>query len=124
MVAASIWLGGLVMLGAATVVALRTLERDDFRRFIRAAGRTFAVLAAGAWLLLGLSGLALAHEHGWTRPLVLKTGLAVLVVAMTVAHTLLGARTGSRAAVMSSRALSVLILVATLLIFWIALNLG
>lgn len=111
------------MLGAATVVSLRTLEPDDFRRYIRAAGRAFAVLAAGVWLLLLLTGLALAAEHGWTRLLVIKTGLAVLAVAMTAAHAGLGARTGSRAAVMSSRALSVLILGATLLIFWIALNL-
>lgn len=123
LVAASVWLGGLVMLGAAVLVALRTLEREQFRAFARSAGRAFAVLAVAAWLVIGVSGLALASRHGWSRLLVDKTGLAVAIVVFTVAHTLLGMRTQSRAAVMASRTLSVVILAATLVVYWMGVNL-
>ena len=122
-IAAAIWLGGLVMLAVAVVAALRTLEREQFRAFIRVAARVFAGLALVAWLLLGATGLAMAERRGWSRLLVDKTGLAVLVVVLTVVHTLLGMRTGSRAAVMASRTVAVLIFLATLGIFWMAVNL-
>ena len=110
-------------LGVAVFAGLRTLDRDQFRRLIRTAGRGFAVVSAVAWLVLGATGLALAQTHGWSRLLVDKTVLAVIVVLMAVAHTVLGMRTGSRAAVMASRTLAVAILVATLAIYWMAVNL-
>lgn len=123
LVAASIWLGGLVLLAVAVVAALRTLEREQFRAFIRVAGRIFAVVAAAAWLVLGVTGLAMAQQHGWSRLLVDKTGLAATIVVLTVVHTVLGTRTGSRAAVMTSRTLAVVIFAATLVVYWMGVNL-
>lgn len=90
---------------------------------MRVAGRIFGGLSVVVWLVLGATGLALAAHNGWSRLLVDKTTLAVVVVLMAVVHTVLGMRTASRAAVMTSRTLAVLIFAATLVIYWMAVNL-
>ena len=123
LVAAATWLGGLVVLAVAVVAALRTLERDQFRAFVRVAARIFAVVAAAAWVVLGITGLAMAQQRGWSRLLVDKTVLAAAIVVLTVLHTVLGTRTGSRAAVVTSRTLAVVIFLATLAVYWMAVNL-
>lgn len=75
-----------------------------------------------AWGVLGVTGLALATEHGWSPLLVGKTILSVTVVLMAVGHVWLGTRTGSRPALIASRTLAALVLAGTLLIFWLGVN--
>jgi hypothetical protein len=53
-----------------------------------------------------------------------KTGLAVLVVLLTVAHSVAGRRSGPRKAMLTSRVLSSLILLGTLAIFGFAVRLA
>lgn len=118
LVGASLWLGGLVMLAAAVLVARRTLPRDDFRRFVRATGRTFAGISLVAWLLIGVSGILMADQLGWPQLAVRKAILAGFVVAGTVAHSLTGMHTNSRVLVAISRLLALLILIGTLVLFW------
>ncbi len=124
LVGAALWLGGLVTLAVAVVVAFRSLPREQARSFVRNAGRAFAGLAAFAWLLLAISGLTLGAQRHWSQLVVEKVGLAAAVVLATIAHTLLGMRTSSRAAVMTSRVLSVLILLGTLYLFWFGVRLA
>jgi putative copper export protein len=60
LVAASFWLGGLILLGIIAVVAARTLDRDDFRLLMSRSGRAFAVGSVIAWSAIAISGAALA----------------------------------------------------------------
>ena len=97
------------------------------------AGRSFAVASGIAWLLIAVSGAAMAWPRldyslaalprtGFGRLLEAKTGLALAAVALTAAHTVAGRRTGSRAAIVASRAISPLLLLVTFGIFWFAVR--
>jgi putative copper export protein len=121
---AALWLGGLVTLALAVVLAFRTLPREHARAYVRSAGRAFAALSAVAWLLLAVSGLPFAAQRHWPQLVLEKVGLAVVVLLATVVHTLLGMRTASRPAVLASRALSVLIFAGTLYLFWMGVELA
>lgn len=123
-VGAALWLGGMVSLGVAVVVAFRSLQADQARLFIRNAGRAFAGVSVVAWLLLGATGLLFGAQRHWPLLVVEKIGLALAVLVATVAHTLLGMRTRSRPAIVGSRVLSVLILLGTLLLFWFGVRLA
>ena len=74
-----------------------------------------------AWPRLGynLSALPLTD---FGRLLETKTSLALLVVALTAVHTVAGRRMDSRRAIAVSRVVSVLLLVVTLGIFWLAVR--
>jgi len=61
---------------------------------------------------------------GFGQLLEVKTGLALTAVALTAAHTAVGRRTGSRAAILASRAISPLLLLVTLGIFWFAVRMA
>lgn len=111
------------MLGIALVAAHRTLDPDHFRAFIRRAGRIFGGVSIAAWVVIAASGLGMASQRGWSRLLVDKTELAGLVVVMTVAHVVLGRRTGSRPAIVTSRVLGLLVLAGTLGVYWMGVNL-
>ena len=124
LVGAALWLGGLVTLAVAVLVAFRTLPREAARTYVRSAGRAFAALSAFAWLLLAVSGLTFAARRGWPQLVLEKIGLAVVVLLATAAHTLLGMRTSSRASVMTSRVLSALIFLGTLYLFWMGVGLA
>jgi len=122
LVGAALWLGGLVTLAAAVLVALRTLPRELFRAYVRRAGWAFAVVSAAAWLLIGTSGLLMAGRAGWPAPVRVKTAVAVAVLAATVLHVLTGRRTASRLAVVTSRTLALLVFAGTLAIFWLGVQ--
>ena len=114
---AALWLGGLVTLATAVLVALRTLPRDLFRAFARGAGRAFAVLSAVAWLLIGVSGLLLAEQANWPALVRAKAILGAAVLVATVLHVVTGRRTQSRGAVMASRTLALLVFLGSLALF-------
>lgn len=124
LVGAAVWLGGLVALAMAVLIALRTLPRELFRAFVRRAGWAFAGVSAAAWLLIGASGLVLAGQAGWPAPVRIKTVLAGAVVAATVLHVLTGRYSDSRLAVVTSRTLALLVLLGTLAIFWLGVQAG
>ncbi len=124
LVGAAVWLGGLVTLTAAILVALRTLPREEFRGFVRSTGRAFAGIAVAAWLLIGVSGLFMAGSLHWPRLAVDKAWLGGLLIVATGAHTVTGMRTESRVLVMTSRFLAVLVFLGTLWIFWLGVRLA
>jgi copper transport protein len=133
LVAAAYWLGGLIALAIVALVARRTLPPDRFGFLMRRAGRTFAVGAVVAGLVLAASGIALARGRlpswealtttPWGRTLALKTILAVVVTLLALVHSWMGSRT-ERFAVLVSRALSPAILLVTLAVFYLAARLA
>jgi putative copper export protein len=124
LVGAAIWLGGLLWLAFSTVIAARSLPREQFRTLVRRSGRAFAILSIAAWALIGATGLGFAFQRGWPGLVVLKAILGAAVVIAAAAHVVTGMRTGSRAAIAASRALSGLIFAATLGLFWIGVRIA
>jgi putative copper export protein len=101
---AAIWVGGLVFLGLAAGVARTAIPEAERIEFFRTLGRRFALLAAGAALLLAITGVALVDDRfGGIGDLgqpggglvVAKTAIFAAVVALAGLHFLwLGPRTG------------------------------
>lgn len=107
LVAAAFWLGSMILLAIITVVAAPNLDKPTFRRFMSRAGQAFAVGYIAAWLLIGVSGAAIAWPRlaysfaalprkDFGRLLETKTSLALVAVGLTAAHTIAGRRIGSR----------------------------
>jgi putative copper export protein len=133
LVAAGFWLGGLIMLAIVTLSARSSVDPTTFRTLIGRVGRAFLAGSVIAWALLGISGLGLAASRlhslsdlgstGFGRTLTAKTALFLLAIGATVAHSIAGAR-GSTGAMRLSRALTPLILLVTLAIFYLAARLA
>lgn len=119
---AALWLGGLVTLAIAVLVALRTLPSELFRTFVRRAGWAFAGLSALAWLLIGVSGVLIAGRLGWSAPVRVKTAVAAAMLAAAVLHVLTGRVMTSRLAMVTSRAFALAVLAGTLAIFWLGVQ--
>jgi len=119
---ASLWLGGLVTLALAVVVALRALPRESFRPFVRQAGWAFAGLSAVSWLLIGVSGALMGDRLGWPAPVQTKAALGAAVLVAAALHVVTGRLTASRAAVLTSRALAALVFAGTLVVFWLGVQ--
>jgi hypothetical protein len=64
LVGAALWVGGLITLAMAVLVAVLTMPRELFRSFMRHAGWAFAVVSAAACVLIGASGLPMAAQTG------------------------------------------------------------
>ncbi|HEY7152086.1 MAG TPA: CopD family protein [Solirubrobacterales bacterium] len=105
LIAAAVWAGGLVFLGVAAGVARRTIPDAERIEFFRVLGRRFAILAAGAALLLAATGADMASDRlaSWSalvdtsygRLLLAKIILFALVVVEAALHSLvLGPRIG------------------------------
>jgi hypothetical protein len=124
LIGAATWLGGLVWLAFSTVIAARTLPREQFRLLVRRLGRAFGVMSLAAWLLIGATGFGFAIQRGWPRLAIAKAGLGALVLAAAAAHVATGMRAGSPVALAISRTLSVFMFVATLVLYWIGLKLA
>lgn len=122
LVGAALWLGGLVTLATAVLVALRTLPGELFRAFVRRAGWAFAVLSAAAWLLIGVSGILLAGQAGWPPLVRAKTGLGAAILAAVALHVVTGRLTTSPPAIVTSRALALAVFLGTLAIFWLGVQ--
>jgi uncharacterized membrane protein len=69
LIAATVWAGGLVVLGIAAGVARRTVPEREGVGFFRALGRRFAILAMAATALLAATGADLASDEleSWRR---------------------------------------------------------
>lgn len=119
---AALWLGGLVTLALAVLVALRTLPRELFRTFARRAGWGFAGLSALAWVLLAVPGLMLGAQLGWPALVRAKAALGGMVLLATLLHVLTGRMTESRAMVMTSRTLAALAFAGTVAAFWLGVQ--
>src|SRR5438128_2481980 len=100
-VAAMVWVGGAVVLGALAIAVLRAGEPDAIARFLRAlpaigppvlAPATVAVVGLGIWLVL--DGTAWDFGQAWVQ----------LGIALFVAAFLIGAAHQSRAALNAQRA--------------------
>jgi uncharacterized membrane protein len=100
-VAAMVWVGGAVLLGALAIAVLRAGELDAIARFLRAlpvlgprvlAPATVAVVGLGVWLVL--NSAAWDFAQAWVQ-----VGIALFVVAF-----LIGAAHQSRAALNAQRA--------------------
>src|SRR5437763_2673179 len=100
-IAAMVWVGGAVLLGALAIAVLRAGEPDAIARFVRAlpvigprvlAPATVAVVGLGVWLVL--NSAAWDFGQAWVQ-----IGLALFVVAF-----LIGAAHQSRAALNAQRA--------------------
>ena len=128
LVAASFWLGGLLMLAIVTLSAIRVMDRQACGVLIRRVGRIFLAGSLIAWFLLAVSGVGMTvvrlHSPGelsstsFGRILSLKTGLFLLAILLTIAHTV--AARSSPAAIRASRVLSPVIFLLTLAIFYLA----
>lgn len=133
LVAAAYWLGGLITLALVAVGAGRTLDRANFQAVMARVGRWFAGGALIAGAVLAVTGVAMAGSrlHGWAdltatawgRALLVKTILAVVLVALAVVHSIAGARSAARRWLFASRVLSPVILLVTLAIFYLAVRL-
>ena len=134
LLAAAYWLGGLIVLAMLAVVAHRLLEPEAFRSLMTGAGRAFLAGSVVAWVVIAVSGAAMAagrlhglgrlQTTGWGRTLELKSGLALLAVILTAVHSVAGARGSSAGWVATSRVLSPLILLTTLAIYYLAVRLA
>jgi putative copper export protein len=92
LVAAAVWLGGLVTL-AASVMALRRAGAP--REHLQAVARQFGRVSWTAMLLAVLTGLGQVHLLGLSwgyRPLQTKLALVGAVIAVAFAHTLTAKR--------------------------------
>jgi uncharacterized membrane protein len=96
--AAMVWVGGLVALGALGTSVLRTGERDAVARFVgsfRVVGpfvlmpASILVLVFGIWLVL--DGAGWSFEQTWIRLAVALLAAAVLVGAAFLGRTAIAA---------------------------------
>lgn len=130
--AAAYWLGGLIMLALVVGVGLRVLDREQLRLLLVPLARSFAWGAAGAWLVLLLSGYLLASRRltsfdalsstAYGRRLGLKLVLVVLTLSATLLHVVLG-RSRSRRALRVSRAMASVAFLLTAAVFFAAARL-
>jgi putative copper export protein len=105
LIAAGVWLGGLVLLGVAAGVARRTVSDRERIGFFRSLGRRFAVVAAAAAVLLAATGADMASDNlaswsalvdtGYGRELGAKMILFALALVEAAIHGMvLGPRLG------------------------------
>jgi putative copper export protein len=119
LVAAAVWLGGLIVL-AASVMALRRAGAP--REHLQAVARQFGRVSWTAMLLAVLTGLGQVQLLGLSwgyAPLQVKVGLVATVIVVAFTHTLTAKRSppAVRGIVEST------ILLLSLAIYWAAVRL-
>jgi uncharacterized membrane protein len=110
------FVGGQLMLAAVVAPAMRAVAGEEERApAMRAVARRFGIGSAVALALIIATGIALAsHYHLWDDSVLqAKIALLVLVFALTGLHVVLPYR----------RALSLLVLVTSLVIVYLGLKL-
>jgi putative copper export protein len=119
LVAAAVWLGGLVVL-AASVMALRRAGAP--REHLQAVARQFGRVSWTAMLLAVVTGLWQVHLLGfpWSYPrLQMKLALVATVIAVAFTHTL----TARRSSPALRGIVESLILLLSFAIYWAAVRL-
>jgi hypothetical protein len=128
LLAATVWGGGLLLLGAVLLPALRPLAAEQRRAALRTAIPRFSLIGVAAWALLLLSGLyaawlqvgtlAALRETPYGQSLLLKGALLLPVLALAAFHFLLGRRgvTGNLTLVTRTLAAEALLVIAVLLV--------
>ena len=128
LLAAAVWSGGLLLLAAVLLPALRPLAAEQRRAALRAAIPRFSLIGIAAWAVLLLSGLytawlqvgtlAALRETPYGQSLLLKGALLLPVLALAAFHFLLGRRGvgGNPTVVARTLAAEALLIVAVLLV--------
>jgi uncharacterized membrane protein len=114
--AATVWIGGLIVVGAV-IPAVR--EVTDDRTIIRAIANRFGVVS---WIALGvlvLSGAWMAADRPWDATLVAKVVLVLISAALAGWHTVFA----SRQTPATRGAIQGLIMILALVILGLALSL-
>jgi hypothetical protein len=85
LVAASIWVGGLVAIFVVARAATATLEPERRIEFFRALGRTYGIVGGLALIVAIGGGAALLVGHPWEWRLVVTAALASVLLTVTAA---------------------------------------
>lgn len=86
LLAAMVWVGGMVAVTVSTIAARATLEPGQQVQFFRALGRRWAIVSGVALGVFAVTGLLLAGEPGsWTGTEVAVAALTAAVALLTVA---------------------------------------
>jgi len=112
-VALALFVGGQLVLAVAVVPALRGRDDDDTMRVI---ARRFGIASAAALLLLIATGVAMAeHLSRWSDPILhAKLALVALVGVLIALHLV----------VPYTRAISLAVLVTSILVVWLGIQLA
>jgi putative copper export protein len=98
LIAAAVWAGGMVMLALAVGAARRTVAEHERVALFRALGRRFAIAGGIAMVVLIATGTDLAADRlgswddlfdtGYGERLLAKLVVVVIVIALTLFHSL------------------------------------
>jgi uncharacterized membrane protein len=97
LIGASVWAGGLVVLGVAVGVARKRVAEEERVDFLRALGRRFAIVGGLALVVAIATGVDMASDRdAWDalgdgiygETLLAKLILVALVVVLTLVHSL------------------------------------
>jgi uncharacterized membrane protein len=80
--AASVWLGGLVAIAVVARVATRTLDPTSRVAFFRGLGRSYGIVGTTALALAYVTGSVLLRDHPWNLA---KVSVVVVAVALAAA---------------------------------------
>ncbi len=116
LLSATVWVGGLVVLGGLVPAVRKT---TDDRSVIQAIAKRFGVMSWTALGLLVLTGTLMVFDRVWTGTLITKIGLVMLSAVLAVWHTM-AAREQSPAV---RGAIQGVILILALVILWLATTL-
>jgi len=86
LLAATVWIGGLIVMGALVPAVLNA---TDDTSVIRAMARRFGVVSWVALTILVLTGGILAVDD-WSQTLIVKVGLVFAVVMLAAWHSVIG----------------------------------
>lgn len=82
-VAAAVWLGGLVVIFVVARVAKRTLAPADRIAFFRLLGRRYGVVGTAALAIALGTGAALLRSRPWDGPLIATAATSAVLVLAT-----------------------------------------
>ena len=77
-----------------------------------------------AWVLIAIPGLLMAAALRWPELALAKTGVGSAILLASALHVATARLTGSRLAIAASRVLALAIFVATLVAFWLGVQLA
>lgn len=84
LLAAAVWVGGLVALTVVTGVARATLDPRARLAFFRMLGRRYGMVGGGALLVAIATGALLLRDQDWTSSLTVLAALTAALVLATV----------------------------------------